>query len=121
MELPILYALSHPERVADATLRTFDPVAASPLTFEEVDRDAFRLFGLGVGAGRRGGTAPAVFNAANEAAVEAFQDRRIGFGRIVELIQHVLERHDVQQDPDLKTLLAADAWARREVTECLKT
>ena len=61
MELPILYALSHPGRVADPTLRTFDPVRSSPLTFEEVDRDRFRLFTLGVEAGVRGGTVPAVF------------------------------------------------------------
>jgi len=48
MELPILYALSYPDRVSDETLRTYDPVAASPLTFEEIDHGAFRLFGLGV-------------------------------------------------------------------------
>ncbi len=72
MELPILYALSHPERVADASLRTFDPVRSSPLTFEDIDADRLGLFALGVGAGVRGGTAPAVFNAANVTAVLAF-------------------------------------------------
>ncbi len=51
MELPILYALSYPERVEDGALRTFDPVKASPLVFEEVDREAFALFGLGERAG----------------------------------------------------------------------
>ncbi len=81
MELPILYALTYPERVADAYLRSFDPVKASPLVFEEVDRGTFALFTLGELAGREGGTAPAVYNAANEIAVEAFLRERIRFPR----------------------------------------
>ena len=81
MELPILYALSHPDRFADASLRTFDPIRSSPLTFEEIDRDRFGLFALGVEAGVRGGTAPAVFNAANEAAVQSFLSGDIRFHR----------------------------------------
>jgi 1-deoxy-D-xylulose-5-phosphate reductoisomerase len=68
MELPILYALTWPERVDDAGTRRFDPVAAGPLTFEPVRRDVFRGFAVGVDMGRKGGSAPTVFNAANEAA-----------------------------------------------------
>jgi 1-deoxy-D-xylulose-5-phosphate reductoisomerase len=87
MELPILYALSYPRRVEDHVLRTFDPVACSPLTFEAVDHEAFPLFAIGVAAGRAGGVAPAVFNAGNEEAVRAFLLERIGFldmGGVVE-------------------------------------
>ena len=72
MELPILYALTHPERCRDDGVRPFDPLAAGPLTFEPLRRDVFRAFHAGVEAGRAGGTAPAAFNAANEVAVGAF-------------------------------------------------
>ncbi|HEX6370801.1 MAG TPA: 1-deoxy-D-xylulose-5-phosphate reductoisomerase, partial [Longimicrobium sp.] len=71
MELPVLYALSYPERLPYA-FRRFDPVAAGALTFEAVRTDRFPAFALGVEAGRAGGTAPAVFNAANEVAVAEF-------------------------------------------------
>src|SRR4029078_9370308 len=66
MELPVLYALTHPHRVPDAGVPPFDPVALSPLTFEPVRADQFKALGLGIAAGRMGGVAPAVFNAANE-------------------------------------------------------
>jgi 1-deoxy-D-xylulose-5-phosphate reductoisomerase len=65
MELPILYALTHPERVSDTGVPRYDPVASGTLSFEALRRDAFPAFALGVSAGRAGGTAPAVFNAAN--------------------------------------------------------
>jgi 1-deoxy-D-xylulose-5-phosphate reductoisomerase len=90
MELPILYALSYPRRVEDGTLRTFDPVACSPLTFEAIDHEAFPLFGLGVGAGRAGGVSPAVFNAGNEVAVQAFLDERIRFPDMVRVVERAL-------------------------------
>ncbi|UCF40518.1 MAG: 1-deoxy-D-xylulose-5-phosphate reductoisomerase [Gemmatimonadota bacterium] len=112
MELPILYALTHPQRVADAGTRWFDPVAAGPLTFEPLREPDFPAFRLGVNAGRAGGTAPAVYNAANEVAVQAFLAGRISFSGIGELIDNVLENHDVQPANDLTTVLAADRWAR---------
>lgn len=118
MELPILYALTHPERVSDTAAQPFDPVAAGPLTFEPMRADAFPAFGLGVAAGRRGGTAPAVFNAANEVAVRRFLDAGMPFGRIAEVIERVLDAHDVAPADDLEGILAADRWARRE-TETL--
>src|SRR6185312_1850246 len=65
MELPILYALTHPARLPDTGVRRFDPVAAGPLTFEPVRTDVFRALGAGIAAGRAGGISPAVFNAAN--------------------------------------------------------
>jgi 1-deoxy-D-xylulose-5-phosphate reductoisomerase len=116
MELPILYALTYPERVPDAAVKPFDPIAAGPLTFEAVRHDDFPTFELGVAAGRSGGTYPAVFNAANEVAVEAFLDGRIEFGRIPEVIQSVLSEHEPGLADDLAVILAADRWAR-ETTE----
>ncbi len=112
MELPILYALGYPERLPDAGVRRFDPVAAGALTFEPVRAEVFRAFPLGVAAGRAGGTAPAVFNAANEVAVARFLDGRLPFGRIAEVIEAVLGRHRIEPVRDLESVKAADRWAR---------
>jgi 1-deoxy-D-xylulose-5-phosphate reductoisomerase len=117
MELPILYALSHPERIADASLRTFDPVRSSPLTFEEIDRDRFGLFALGVEAGIRGGTAPAVFNAANEIAVQAFLSRDIRFDEMPEVVGHALETVPKRNVETVDDVLEADMAARIAVRE----
>lgn len=114
MELPILYALTYPERVADGGTPRFDPIAAGPLTFEPLRGDDFPAFGLGVQAGRAGGTAPAVFNAANEVAVEAFLRGRIPFGGIARVIERVLERASAGPASDLESILTADRWARTE-------
>jgi len=112
MELPILYALTHPDRVPDDGVRRFDPVAIGQLTFEPVRADVFRAFSLGVASGRAGGTAPATFNAANEEAVAAFLGGRIPFGRIAETIDAVLQRHDVRPIADVATVRHADVTAR---------
>lgn len=87
MELPILYALTYPERVTDVSLQGFDPLRSSPLTFEGIAHDAFPLFGLGVAAGRSGGVAPAAFNAGNEIAVAAFLERRVSFPGMARVVQ----------------------------------
>ena len=113
MELPILYALTHPARVEDGTLGTFDPVASSPLTFEEVDGDAFPLFGLGVEAGRTGGTAPAVYNAANEVAVDAFLTERLGFLAMADVVSGALSEVERRIVDDIDDVLEADREARR--------
>jgi len=112
MELPILYALSHPGRVADASLRTFDPVRSSPLTFEEIDRERFGLFALGVEAGVRGGTAPAVFNAANEIAVQAFLSQNVRFVDMPEVVAHALAAVPKRNVETVDDVLEADAAAR---------
>ncbi len=112
MELPILYALSHPERFADASLRTFDPVRSSPLTFEEIDRERFGLFALGVEAGIRGGTAPAVFNAANEIAVQAFLSRDVRFNEMPEVVTHALATVPGRNVETVDDVLEADTAAR---------
>src|SRR5205814_5661279 len=91
MELPILYALTHPARLPDAGVRRFDPVAAGPLTFEPVRADVFRALAAGMAAGRAGGISPAVFNAANEVAVAAFLEGKMPFGRISHIIEPALD------------------------------
>jgi 1-deoxy-D-xylulose-5-phosphate reductoisomerase len=112
MELPILYALTHPARLPDNGIRRFDPVAASPLTFEPVRHDVFRAFHAGVEAGRQGGTAPATFNAANEEAVAAFLDGRIAFGRITDIIEAVLAANPATPATDAGAVQDADRRAR---------
>ncbi len=112
MELPILYALTHPDRVVDGGTPAFDAVAASPLTFEPLREDDFPAFALGVRAGATGGTAPAAYNAANEVAVQAFLDGAIPFRAIGEVIRSVLDDHEVRPADDLDAVLAADRWAR---------
>jgi len=120
MELPILYALSHPDRVSDAVLRTFDPVRASPLTFEQVDHGAFPLFRLGIGAGRSGGVAPAVFNAANEEAVSAFLARRIRYPEIYEVVAGVLDAVDSRPLRCMEDVMEADRAAREVAAEAIE-
>ena len=117
MELPILYALTHPARLPDAGVPRFDPVAIGALTFEPVRTSVFRAYAAGVAAGRAGGTAPAVFNAANEVAVAAFLAGAIPFGRIADAIERVLEEHQVQPATDLETVRAADRCARQRARE----
>jgi 1-deoxy-D-xylulose-5-phosphate reductoisomerase len=120
MELPILYALSHPDRLPDAGVPRLDPVAAGPFTFEPVRRDVFRALEAGVAAGRAGGTAPAVFNASNEVAVAAFLDREIPFGRISEIIERVLEAHAPVPATAVEVVRDADRWARARASELVR-
>jgi 1-deoxy-D-xylulose-5-phosphate reductoisomerase len=116
MELPVLYALTHPERIADDGVQRFDPVAASPLTFERVRLADFPALQLGVEAGRTGGAAPAVFNAANERAVALFLDGAIGFRDIARGIGSALEALGDLPGGSREALLAADAAARDHVS-----
>lgn len=117
MELPVLYALTHPERVEDNGVPRFDPVSCTPLTFEPLPIDRFPAFALGVAAGRRGGAAPAVFNAANEAAVAMFLAERIQLAHIGEAIAGALDAFADQPGDTRENILAADRAARRHVEE----
>ena len=120
MELPVLYALTHPDRVVDTGVPPFDPVELSPLTFEKVRRADFPALDLGMQAGRAGGAAPAVFNAANEQAVALFLDGAIRFGDIARAIDTTLERLGGLPAGSREAILAADAQARRHVQELFK-
>jgi len=95
-----------------AWLPPFDPVAAGPLEFEQPDLERFPCLGLAYRALREGGAAPAVLNAANELAVEAFLGRRASFGDLPRLISSVLEQHASLPARTLGDLRAADARAR---------
>lgn len=115
MELPILYALTYPDRVPDQGVRRFDPVAAGTLTFEALQPERFPAYVVGRDAARAGGTAPAMFNAANEVAVQLFLDEKLPFGRIAEVIDTVLGLGTRGSGfaASLDGVLAADAEARR--------
>jgi 1-deoxy-D-xylulose-5-phosphate reductoisomerase len=120
MELPVLYALTHPYRVEDDGVPPFDPVRLSPMTFEHVNHERFPALRLGIAAGEAGGAAPAVFNAANECAVAAFLAGKIGFTDIPRAISSALDALAGLPSGTRDQLLAADATARRHVQQMLK-
>lgn len=113
MKLPIQYALTWPAR-RDGVAARIDWSRAMRLEFEPPDFERFAALRLGLEVARAGGTAGAVLNAANEAAVSAFLNGRIGFSQIVPICRHVLEHHEFDPNPTLEQLLAADRWAREE-------
>ena len=120
MELPVLYALTHPERIPDECVPAFDPVKLSPFTYEPVDHESFPALRLGIAAGESGGAAPAVFNAANERAVAAFLAGAISFPDIARGISSALDRLSGMKATTREQLLEADAAARRHVAEMFK-
>lgn len=111
MCFPIQYAVTWPDRVAN-TLRPLDFAQLASLTFEAPREDAFPALRLSRHAGEIGGTLPAVMNAANEVAVEAFLNRRIAFPDIWQTVEKVMDQHEVKQHPSLAELTDADLWAR---------
>ncbi len=124
MRLPIQYALTYPERVANPDLPRLDWATASTLasppvgelTFEPPDLTAFPCLEMAIAAGRDGGTRPAVLCGADEAAVGLFLDGRIGFGDIPRLVSEALDEHQPVTDPSLEEIMTAEAWGREKVT-----
>jgi 1-deoxy-D-xylulose-5-phosphate reductoisomerase len=116
MCLPIHYALMYPERVRSERVQT-NLARLGTLTFEEPDPERFPALKLARKAGEIGGTLPAVLNAANEIAVEAFINRKINFPQISALVTRVMNAHKTIEKPDLDQILAADAWARQEAAK----
>jgi 1-deoxy-D-xylulose-5-phosphate reductoisomerase len=116
MRLPLLYALSYPERIYTDWER-LDLVKAGSLTFRAPDHEKYPCMQLAYAAGRSGGTMTAVLNAANEQAVALFLEEKIRFLDIPRLIETVCDRHqaDHQAAPMLEDILEADRWARQEV------
>ena len=112
MELPILYALSYPNRTEDISLQTFDPVSSSPLTFEPIDHAAFPLFRIGVSAGESGGCSPAAYNAANEIAVQAFLNRTIRFPEMVDVVSDTIDQIGDSAVTAVEEVLEVDRAAR---------
>ncbi|MCX5963790.1 MAG: 1-deoxy-D-xylulose-5-phosphate reductoisomerase [Cyanobacteria bacterium] len=118
MRLPLLYALSYPDRLP-TDWEPLDLVKAGNLTFREPDHVKYPCMGLAYAAGRAGGCLPAVLNAANEEAVALFLDEKIKFLDIPKLIEKTCDRFDSQnvKTPNLDDILEADAWGRRSVIE----
>ncbi|MHB8899741.1 MAG: 1-deoxy-D-xylulose-5-phosphate reductoisomerase, partial [Thermoguttaceae bacterium] len=114
MRLPIQYALTWPDRCEGVWPR-LDWSRSLALEFEPADFERFPALSLGLEVARCGGTAGAVLNGANEAAVAAFLDRRIGFDQIVPACRHILHSHHFLSDPTLDQLHTMDLWAREEI------
>lgn len=115
MCFPIQYAVTWPERVPNK-LKPIDFVELAKLEFEAPRRDDFPAIDLAVRAGTEGGTLPAVFNAANEIAVDAFVNKRIGFTDIWKVVGETMDRHEWNAGKTLDELIAADAGAREVAT-----
>jgi len=113
MRLAIQYALTYPER-RKSSLPALDICRLPKLEFFEPDMDKFPCLHLAYRALRAGGTAPAVLNAANEVAVEAFLNNGVAFQEIAQIIGSVLDAHEPHEASDLGMVLKADAWAREE-------
>ena len=120
MRLPISLGLGWPERVPDVGV-PIDFTRAQEWTFEPLDHDTFPAVALAKHVGEAGGSYPAVFNAANEQAVEAFHARRVPFLGIVETIRRVVDAHDPARfdSATLTGVLAAESWARDEADRLL--
>ncbi len=122
MRIPIALALAWPDRVPDAA-RPVDWSTAHTWTFEPLDESAFPAVALARAAGSAGGTAPAVYNAANEVCVEAFLAGRLRFTRIIDTVARVVSEHDgsCRETVTLDDVLAADSWARGRARELTGT
>jgi len=112
MRTPIAYGMAWPERI-DSGVASLDFFALKQLNFEAPDHQVFPALNLAAQAFTQGGTAPAVLNAANEIAVEAFLQEQIRFDVIPSLIQRTLQAHNVQDADSIDVILQADQWARR--------
>lgn len=122
MRLPLLYALSWPERIY-TDWEPLDLVKAGDLTFREPNHDKYPCMDLAYAAGRAGGTMTAVLNAANEQAVALFLEQQVGYLDIARLIQQVCDRHhsELVAQPSLDDILSVDRWARAEVLRVCQT
>lgn len=118
MKGPIQYALCYPHRVEIAHARV-SLAEVGALTFEPPDLDRFPSLRLAFDAGKTGKTAPAVLNAANEVAVQAFLEGRIPFLKIAQCVEEVLNQHTPHDAQTLDAVLAADRWARQQARASL--
>jgi 1-deoxy-D-xylulose-5-phosphate reductoisomerase len=118
MRGPIAYALSYPQRL-DLRLPSLNLFEAGPLSFQPVDRERFPALALAYQALETGGTMPAVLNAANEVAVEAFLEGRLEFLKIPAVIQKTIKNHQPLRLNSVEDVLQAHSWAREEARETL--
>jgi 1-deoxy-D-xylulose-5-phosphate reductoisomerase len=120
MRLPIQYALTYPDRVPGVAAK-MNWCSVQRLDFEPPDMERFPALALGLEAARAGGTAGAVLNAANEAAVAGFLSGELRFTDIVQSCRSILEQHDFEPTPSLGRLMELDRWAREEVARWVCT
>lgn len=111
MRIPIQYALTYPERMISPAVH-LDFTQLGAIHFAAPDVGRFPALELAIAAGRRGGTLPAVMNAANETAVWAFINRQIRFNQIAVVVDNVMQEHTITDRPALEEILEADRWAR---------
>ncbi|WP_035236824.1 1-deoxy-D-xylulose-5-phosphate reductoisomerase [Desulfobacter vibrioformis] len=116
----IAYAFSYPDRM-DLNLNFPDFAAMDGLTFDDPDTSRFPSLEFAYDACRRGGTLPAVMNAANEAAVDAFLKERIGFADIFTLVREVMGAHTCIDNPELSGIIEADCWAREKAQSLIQS
>jgi len=119
MRIPIQYAFSYPERW-DNPAPVLDLLQMGSLDFFPPDKGGFPALELAFAAGGRGGTMPAVLNAANEVAVSHFLNNKIGFLEIAGIVEKVMGIHKVIEAPSLEEIMAADKWARAEAMGYMK-
>ncbi|HNX58490.1 MAG TPA: 1-deoxy-D-xylulose-5-phosphate reductoisomerase, partial [Spirochaetota bacterium] len=119
MAFPIANALTYPDKCENPFGR-LDLASLAKLTFREYDPVRFPALRICYEAGRTGGTATAVLNAANEIAVSAFLDRRIAYGDIVRVVSDALESHEIMSAPALEDIFEADKWARAHATKMIR-
>jgi 1-deoxy-D-xylulose-5-phosphate reductoisomerase len=118
MRIPIAYAMAYPERV-ELDLQPLNLFALQTLTFQEPDIGRFPCLDLAFAACKAGGAMPAVLNAANEVAVQAFLDNRIPFKGIAALVSQAMHAHVPTPAADLEVIIEADGWARRQTEEAI--
>jgi 1-deoxy-D-xylulose-5-phosphate reductoisomerase len=119
MRIPIQYALTFPERMPmEISMR--ESLAPLALSFEDVKHDHFPTLGYAFDAGKKGGTAPAAFNAANEVAVEKFLGREISFPEIPSIINWAIAHHPYSKKPDLDAVLMVDTWTKEHARRLTK-
>lgn len=111
MKLPIALGMSWPDRVPNVAAAC-DWTKAATWVFEPLNEKVFKAVALARQVGTAGKTFPAVYNAANEQAVDAFHDGKIGFNQIVDLVGRVVEAHEPAAELTLESVLAAEVWAR---------
>ena len=118
MRVPIAYALTYPDRF-ECNLPSLDLATMGDLTFEAPDFERFPCLQLAIDALEKGQTMPAILNAANEVAVQAFLDELIPYKDIAEIIRMVMHNHRPSPLNDLQDVLNADQWAREETTKLI--
>ncbi len=119
MRVPILYALTYPDRIPFPSAKGLNLAQFGQLNFQEMDFDRFRCLKLAYSAGKEGGSFPTVLNAANEEAVAAFLNHKITFLQIEDIVQQALERHDKVPNPSLDEIKLIDMETRKWVASFL--